>query len=194
MVAVVLCVVPGDQMLGGVGRGPLLARLTAVEATAASRTETVVDRFLAIPADAVDGAHSLAADPDVGPLAQTFDELGVDTAAFTTDVFRYENSGGVLLRYRALAVGSGVQSSAPFMAVGFAQDDDASAREQAARFESVVRSGVNQSARRPWSELVTLVHLETRGRFVFAVLATPLRMLWLDLARHPDTLLWWHAG
>jgi hypothetical protein len=182
--------VPADTVKAGDGGGPLTAGLRRVAATSETRVETIIDRFDPPPA-AGDETRSLAADRDLWAVATAVDAAGADTAAFTTDVFRFREDRGSLLPYRALAVGIGARSGGSFMVLAIAMDDASAANAQVERFETEVRTGTSVAARRPWSELVGIERLETRGRVLLAVLTTRIAALWIDLERHPDTLLWW---
>ena len=162
-----------------------------VPATPESRVETIVgvdvridDRQVRPPARAVD---SLAAVDDVRVLADAFDSLSVESAAFSTDVFRFAHDGGTLLRYEAIATGA----TPAFLVIAMAMPDAASARSNATRMRSMVQSGSSDAARRPWSELVGVSSIEVRGRVVLAVLSTKVPTLWLSLEREPDSLVWW---
>lgn len=185
-----LLVVTADRAASA-GPGPLLARLTRVEASPSSRSETIVDRFDAIGAESSDETRSLAADVDVAALADALDSAGVDVAAFSTDVSRFHDDRGTLLPYRAVAVGTGTRASGTYLALAFAQSDRASAVAQRQRLDDLLRTGVALQARRPWSDLLHVERLEVRGRVVLAILPTTVTTLWLDLERSPDTLLWW---
>jgi hypothetical protein len=166
--------------------------LLRTPATTNSRVETVVDRFT--PAvSARSAAGSLGADRDLRPLADAMDSIGADTAAFSTDVFRFAHDGGTLRPYRAIAVGAGVRSDGDFMAIALAEPDAAAALENANRLRTIVESGSGLNNRRRWSELLRPESIEARGRIVLALLPTSLPMLWLDLERNPDTLLWWSS-
>ncbi|MEY2420270.1 MAG: hypothetical protein QOI95_337 [Acidimicrobiaceae bacterium] len=167
--------------------------LTLVPASAESRVETIVAAEVTVgsllvaagrPPDEVD---SLAAVSDVRVLADAFDSLSVQAAAFTTDVFRFAHDGGQLLRYSALATGA----TPAFLVIGLAMPSLASARENAARLRALVESGSSDAARRPWSDLVGVSSIEVQGRVVVAVLSTKVPTLWLSLEREPDSLVWW---
>lgn len=132
-------------------------------------------------------ASSLAAVADVRDLADAFDALSVQSAAFTTDVFRFAHADGQLLRYSALATGA----TPAFLVIGLAMPSADLARENASRLRTLVSSGVSAAARRPWSDLVGVSSIEVQGRVVVAVLSTKVPTLWLSLEREPDSLLQW---
>ena len=129
----------------------------------------------------------MAAVSDVRVLADALDSLSVQSAAFSTDVFRFAHDGGQLLRYRALATGT----TPAFLVIALAMPDVAGAQTNAARLRALVETGSSDSARRPWSDLVGVDSIEVRGRVVVAVLSTKVPTLWLSLEREPDSLLWW---
>ena len=192
VVALFVGAVPADRPTDGRGRGRLASLLTLVPANAASRTETVIgsdvtvsDGALAAPVRSE--VESLAGVDDVRVLADAFDSVSVQSAAFTTDVFRFAHDGGPLLQYRALATGA----TPAVLAIGLAMPDAASARENAARLRAMVETGSSDTARRPWSDLIGVSSIEVQGRVVLAVLSTKLPMLWLSLEREPDSLFWW---
>jgi hypothetical protein len=147
----------------------------------------VGDRLARAPADAIE---SVAAIDDVRVLADAFDALSVQSAAFSTDVFRFADNRGTLLPYRAVATGA----TPTFLVIALAMNDTAGARENASRLRAMVESGSSETARRPWSELVGIDSIEVHGRVVVAVLSTKVPTLWLELERRPDTLLWWRPG
>ncbi|MEY2450327.1 MAG: hypothetical protein QOH79_3803 [Acidimicrobiaceae bacterium] len=193
-----LAVVPADRGDSLAGRGRLASLLTLVPASAEARVETIVEVGLRIgdrqlpqrPQDEAgppDEAGSLAAVDDLGLLADAFDALSVQSAAFTTDVFRFAHDGGQLLRYSALATGA----TPAFLVIGMALPSAAAARENAARLRSVVETGSSDAARRPWSDLVGVSSIEVHGRVVVAVLSTRVPTLWLSLERSGDSLVWW---
>jgi len=187
----VIVAIPADHS-ASVVRGRLASLLTLVPANAASRTETVVDTEVSVNNSPVvtparNEAESLAAVADVRVLADAFDSISAQSAAFTTDVFRFAHDGGQLLQYRALATGA----TPAFLVIGLAMPDAASARENATRLRALVESGSSDTARRPWSDLVGVSSIEVQGRVVLAVLSTKLPALWLALEREPDSLLWW---
>jgi hypothetical protein len=186
-----LTALPADRPPNGVGQGRLASLLTLVPADAAARVETIVsvdvmvgDRQVRPPADEVD---SMAAVADVRVLAEAFDLLSVQSAAFTTDVFRFAHDGGQLRRYSALATGT----TPAFLVIGLAMTDAAGARENAARLRAFLETGASDAARRPWSDLVGVSSIEVQGRVVVAVLSTKVPTLWLSLERDPDSLVWW---
>jgi hypothetical protein len=191
--AALLLIVPADQSDVGQRRGPLFSQLLRVEASAETRTETVVDRFSPAAARLSDETRSLAADDDIGLLAMAFDTIGVDEAAFSSDVLRFRDDNGALLRFGAIAIGAGVDANGTYMAIAFAQKNHAEASEQLHRLEAVLRTGTSSAARRPWSDVVSIGQLSANGRVVIAVLPTRLPTLWLELERTPDTLLWWRG-
>lgn len=141
-------------------------------------------RLVVAPAREV---NSLAAVDDVRVLADAMDSLSVQSAAFSTDVFRFADNDGTLLRYDAIATGA----TPAFLVIALAMPDDAGAQLNASRLRAIVESGSSEAARRPWSELVGVDSIETRGRIVLAVLSTKLPTLWLSLERQPDSLVWW---
>jgi hypothetical protein len=190
-VATLILVVPADGQAMATPNGPLYRRLLRVEATDSARSETVVDRFSPLGPSLNDETRSLAADDDVALLARALDDVGVDRAAFTTDVARFESAEGHLRHYRALALGDGRTKDGPFMTIAVAVEDDAAAADEARRLAGMLQTGGSHLARRPWHDLLAVQSLETRGRIVVAVLPTTLPMLWLQLARQPDTLVWW---
>jgi hypothetical protein len=171
----------------------LASLLTLVPATPASRTETVVGVDLQVSTGALLTAlpmlevDSLAGVADVRELADAFDTLSVQSAAFTTDVFRFAHDGGQLLRYSALATGA----TPAFLVIGLAMPTAADAVENARRLRALVESGSSDAARRPWSDLVGVSSIEVQGRVVVAVLSTKVPTLWLSLERAPDSLVWW---
>jgi hypothetical protein len=190
VVAVLLSVSPADHGTGPSRLGRLGTLLTLVPADAASRMETVIedevhvgDQIVRAPPEEVD---SLAAVDDVRVLANAFDALAVQSAAFSADVFRFVHDNGKLLPYRAVATGA----TPAFLVIGLAMNDPAGARENATRLRTLVESGESDAARRPWSELVGVDSIETFGRVVLAVLSTKVPTLWLSLQREPDSLLW----
>lgn len=184
--------VPADRPADGRGRGRLASLLTLVPASAASRTETVIGTDVALSngplaTHARSEAESLAAVDDVRVLADAFDSVSVQSATFTTDVFRFAHDGGLLLQYQALATGA----TPAFLVIGLAMPDASGARANAARLRTLVETGSSDTARRPWSDLVGVNSIEVQGRVVLAVLSTKLPSLWLALEREPDSLLWW---
>jgi hypothetical protein len=184
--------VPADRPASGVGRGRLASLLTLVPASPESRVETVLAFDVPIgdvqlPLPPPDEVDSLAAVPDVRALADAFDALSVQSAAFTTDVFRFAHDGGQLLRYSALATGA----TPAFLVIGLAMASAAEAQENASRLRALVSSGSSDAARRPWSDLVGVSSIEVHGRVVVAVLSTKVPTLWLSLERDPDSLVWW---
>jgi hypothetical protein len=186
-----LAAVPADRPANEHALGRLASLLTLVPASADSRRETIVetevavgDRRLRPPADEVD---SLAAIADVRVLADAFDSLSVQSAAFSTDVLRFAHDGGTLRRYEAIATGA----TPAFLVVALAMSDDEGARANASRLRAMVESGSSDAARRPWSELVGIDSIEVHGRVVVAVLSTKVPTLWLSLEREPDSLVWW---
>ena len=189
-----LAVVPADRPSGSAELGRLASLLTLVPASAASRTETVIGVDVRVgdqPVSSPPGLEvdSLAAVSDVRLLADAFDSLSVQSATFTTDVFRFAHDGGQLLQYRALATGA----TPAFLVIGLTMSSAADARDNAARLRTLVTSGSSSAARRPWSDLVGIESIEVHGRVVVAVLSTKLSTLWLSLEREPDSLLWWSS-
>jgi hypothetical protein len=170
----------------------LASLLSLVPADAASRTETTIEAEVRV-GDSVLTAKppqekdSLFAVADVRLLADAFDEQNVEAAAFTTDVFRFAHDGGQLLRYDALATGI----TPAYLVIGLTMPTDALARENASRLRGLVQTGTSDAARRPWSDLVGVLSITTRGRVVVAVLSTKVPSLWLSLERAPDSLVWW---
>jgi len=191
LIVLVLVGAPADRALTPQPGGPLYSRLLRIEASDVTRRETVIDRFGDIPPRLAEEARSLAADDDLGLLAAAFDDEGVDRAVFSTDTPRFANAAGRLRQYRALAIGSGSNKDGPFMTIGLAMDSAAGARDEAHRLSGMLQSGGSHAALRPWHDLLAVQKLETRGRIVIAVLPTLLSMLWLQLEREPDTLVWW---
>ena len=191
LIVMVLVSAPADRAVVTGPRGPLYSRLLRIEASDVTRRETVVDRFGEIAPALADETRSLAADDDIGLLAAAFDGEGVDRAVFTTDAPRFANAEGRLRPYRALALGSGSNKDGSFMTIGLALDNAADARDEAHRLSGMLQTGGSRGARRPWHDVLAVQKLETRGRFVIAVLPTILPMLWLQLEREPDTLVWW---
>ncbi|MEY2432151.1 MAG: hypothetical protein QOC92_1876 [Acidimicrobiaceae bacterium] len=187
-----LVVLPADRAPAGPGLGRLGSLLTLAPATAASRVETIVDVEVRIGDQIVrppdNEADSMAAIEDIRVLADAFDALSVQSAAFSTDVFRFADNRGVLVPYQAVATGA----TLAFLVIALAMNDPAGARENASRLRAIVESGASATARRPWSELVGIDSIEVRGRVMVAVLSTKVPTLWLSLERQPDTFLWWH--
>lgn len=191
LIVVLLVSAPADRTAVHVPSGPLYSRMLRIEESDATRHEVVVDRFSALGDRLHDETTSVAANDDVGLLAAAFDDAGVDSAVFSIDVARFAKPEGRLRRYRALALGSGTDKDGPFMTIGLALDNAADARDEAHRLAAMLQSGGSHAARRPWHELLAVEKLETRGRIVVAVLPTKVPMLWLQLEREPDTLVWW---
>jgi hypothetical protein len=74
------------------------------------------------------------------------------------------------------------------MTMVLAYGDAATARDQAARLQAIAQDGTNLSAD-PWSDLITVDKISTKGRLVIGRFRTDTPSLWRDVALRRDSLL-----
>jgi hypothetical protein len=135
--------------------------------------------------------ESLADDRDLVAVANALHAAGAYSAFLSTDeVAPGATTGGPtpLAPYQAVATGPGLDGKQHLLLVALAYQDAATAKTQAARLRAIAEDGTSVSGA-PWTELVTIGEITTKGRVVLGTFVAERARLWFDTVLRRDSLL-----
>ncbi len=142
--------------------------------------------------DAASGnVKSLTDDRDLMAALDALRSTGVYSAFLTdAEVAPGASTGGPtsLAPYEAVAAGPALDGKTHLLVVALTYADAATARTQADRLQSIAEDGTSVT-RAPWSDLVTVDTVTTKGRVVLGTFTTERARLWLDIVLRRDSLL-----
>ncbi len=140
-------------------------------------------------------AKSLADLGPFGAMAAAMSDAGVYTVLLSTDAAQFAAPSsaacgdGCLLAYDAFATAAGHNADGDFVVIVLAQQDEASAKENAARIEQRVSTGSSAVTQRAWSEYFTDTEIVVNGSLIVATLRTDKPRIAFDMVFTRDTLL-----
>lgn len=134
--------------------------------------------------DAADGSNgTLADDADLAELAAALDEHNALSA-----MLMRRPSTSTLGDYKSVAVGFSWDGS-PHVIMVYAASSPSDAKALAAQVEDVAVSGVSETTRQPWSDLLPNPQVRDDGNLVIATFDSSNASLWASIAQRQENLL-----